>query len=105
MSNDKKDLWKAREYCEDLDLGLAVWRTEEEYQDMRFLVETLGESLFTALNNRLRRDCDSVEDCDAQLVWKQTPDGPDEYFQRISAYTIPYKYLVTAAFRPILPMI
>ena len=71
-----------------------MWRTEEEYQDMRFLVEAIGESLFTALSNRLRRDCHSVEECDSQLVWKQTPDGPDEYFQRISAYTIPYKYLV-----------
>ena len=98
MSSDKKNIWEAREYCEDLDLGLAVWRTEEEYQDMRFLMETLGESLFTALSNRHRMDCDSVEDCDGRLVWKQTPGGPDEYFQRISAYTIPYISLFTIVF-------
>ena len=84
------DVWQARRYCEDKDLGLAVWRTEEEYQDILFLMDTLGEeSLFTALSNRLRRDCNSVEQCDANLVWKQTSNGPEEYFQRISSYTIP----------------
>ena len=70
-------------------MGLAVWRTEEEYQDMQFLAATLGESLFTALSNRHRMDCHSVEDCDGQLVWKQTSNGPEEYFQRNSAYSIP----------------
>ena len=77
-------------FCEAEDLGLAVWRTEEEYQDIRFLMDTLGESsLFTALNNRDRRYLNSLEECDANLVWKQTSSGPEEYFQRISNYTIP----------------
>ena len=90
MSNSKKYSWDAMRYCEDNDLGLAVWRTEEEYQDILFLMNTLGEeSLFTALSNKLRRDCNSVEQCDANLVWKQTTYGPEEYFQRISNYTIP----------------
>ena len=90
VSNSKMGVWQARRYCEDKDLGLAVWRTEEEYQDILFLMDTLGEeSLFTALSNRLRRDCNSVEQCDANLVWKQTSNGPEEYFQRISSYTIP----------------
>ena len=63
MSNVKKNSWEAMRYCEDNDLGLAVSRTEEEYQDILFLIDTLGEeSLFTALSNRLRRDCNSVEE-------------------------------------------
>ena len=76
-------------YCENNDLGLAVWRTEEEHQDILFLIDTIGESLFTALSNMHRRVCKSVEQCDANLVWKQTSNGPEEWFQRISNYTIP----------------
>ena len=82
-------------YCEDNDLGLAVWRTEEEYQDIRFLIDTLSsQSFFTALSNVYktgsRRYCNSVtHQCDANLVWRQTSSGPEEYFQRISNYTIP----------------
>ena len=83
----------ARGYCEDRDLGLAVWKTEEEYLDMLILAETLGESIFTALSNSLRRDCHSVEDCDSQLVWRQTSGGPQEYFQRNSNYNITYELL------------
>ena len=95
----KKRHHDALAYCESKGLGLAVWRTEEKYQDMRLLAETLGETLFTALHNSLRRDCHSVEACDSQLVWRQTSGGPEEYFQRKSAYTIPYKLLFTVAFR------
>ena len=89
----KKYAGQAMSYCAANDLGLAVWRTEEEYQDIRFFLDLFGESLFTALSNRLRRYCNSVEQCDANLVWKQTSVGPEEYFQRVSNYTIPYELL------------
>ena len=90
VSRWKKNGGQAMSFCEAEDLGLAVWRTEEEYQDIRFLMDTLGEnSLFTALSNRHRRVCNSVEQCDTNLVWKQTSNGPEEWFQRISNYTIP----------------
>ena len=93
VSNHKKRRHDALAYCESEGLGLAVWRTEEEYQDIRFFLDLFGESLFTALSNRLRRYCNSVEQCDANLVWKQTSVGPEEYFQRVSNYTIPYELL------------
>ena len=93
MSHCKKRHHEALAYCKSKGLGLAVWRTEEEYQDMRFLAETFDESVFTALSNSLRRDCHSVEECDSQLVWRQTSGGPEEYFQRNSDYNITYELL------------
>ena len=92
MSNDKRLHHEALAYCESNDLGLAVWRTEEEYQDMLFLAKTLDKPIFTALHNQHRSDCDSVNDCDSRLVWIQTSGSgsPKEYFQRKSDYTIPY---------------
>ena len=48
-------------------MGLAMWKSEESYLDVKHIVGKVGEDAFTALHNPGSNDCkDSA--CDGNLV-------------------------------------
>ena len=89
-------------------MGLAIWKTDESYRDLQYIVDEFDEDVFTALKNPNWSDCkDSA--CDGNLVktifcsvlffyrrtlslslslqrWQQVFNGPMETFHMISAY-------------------
>ena len=76
---------EAYNYCNDLGLGLAVWKGVEAAADIEYLTTTFGES-YTALNNENDVEChkkkdSDLDDCDGELIWRQNKDGPCELFE------------------------
>ena len=87
ISDNTRTIPEAYTYCQDLDLGLAMWDDAESYEDMKYLSTTAAQAdLYTALNNDENEDCNNQGDCDNKLMWRQTQAGPREYFQRNAAY-------------------
>ena len=91
ISDNTRTIDEAYTYCQDLDLGLAMWDDAESYEDMKYLSTTAAQAdLYTALNNDEKEDCNGCTytycRCDNKLIWRQTQTGPREYFQRNAAY-------------------
>ena len=75
------------DFCNDRNLGLAVWKSGEAYEDIEYLsyYYANGEELYTALNNENNEECNTDNgntDCDGKLIWRQTKCGPYEPFER-----------------------
>ena len=55
----------------DSGLGLAVWKTGDQYEDIKFIASHTNESLFTALHNPNNSACNNDDmSCDGILVNK-----------------------------------
>ena len=76
-------------YCKSVDRGLAIWKDADSYEDVKYIASSIGDApgFYTALNNADGRDCASMTDCDAKLIFRQTEHGPREYFQRKPFYS------------------
>ena len=48
-------------------MGLAIWKTEESYKDLKFIVDEFDEDVFTALKNPNWINCQDSA-CDGNLV-------------------------------------
>ena len=48
-------------------MGLAIWKSEESYLDVQFIVGLVDEDTFTALHNPGLNECKDVA-CDRNLV-------------------------------------
>ena len=73
----------AYNFCNDHNQGLAVWKGAEEYEDIKFLANSVAQTeVFTALNNENGVDCNTENNgpghCDGKLVWRQNQNGPSE---------------------------
>ena len=81
-------------YCNSVGLGLAIWNDADSYDDIKHIASSIGDAsgVYTALNNADGHDCALKADCDAKLIFRQTADGPREYFQRSPAFL--YRYNV-----------
>ena len=56
----------------DSGLGLAMWKTGDQYEDIKFLVSHTNENLFTALHNPDNNECNNDDkSCDGILVNKR----------------------------------
>ena len=54
-------------FVTDRGMGLAMWRSEESYLDVQYIVGMVDEDTFTALHNPGLNECkDSA--CDGKLV-------------------------------------
>ena len=52
-------------------LGLAMWKTGDQYEDIKFLARHISENLFTALHNPDQLECNNDDkSCDGILVNK-----------------------------------
>ena len=77
-------------WCEGRSLGLAMWNSEESYEDMQYITDSEDEDFFTALNNANGEDCNTNNnqpDCDDKLVWKQTKNGHTCSFHADASFT------------------
>ena len=55
----------------DSGLGLAMWKTGDQYEDIKFLASHTNENLFTALSNPDKLACNNDDmSCDGVLVNK-----------------------------------
>ena len=53
----------------DKGLGLAMWKTGEAYEDIKFLAHHINKHLFTALHNLNGIECNNADkSCDGKLV-------------------------------------
>ena len=48
-------------------MGLAIWRTEESYNDIQYIVKEINEDVYTALTNPKEYECKD-ETCTGKLV-------------------------------------
>ena len=48
-------------------MGLAMWKSEESYLDVQYIVGVVDEDTFTALHNPGLNECKDVA-CDRNLV-------------------------------------
>ena len=48
-------------------MGLAIWKTEESYKDLKYIVDEFHEDVFTALKNPNWINCQDSA-CDGNLV-------------------------------------
>ena len=56
-------------YISDKGLGLALWKTGDAYEDIKFLAHHINENLFTALHNVNFIECNNDDkSCDEKLV-------------------------------------
>ena len=82
----------AYNFCNDRNLGLAVWKTAEEYEDIKYISEHHAnwEYLWTALNNENEEDCNTdhgqYTNCDDKLVWRQNKCGPHELYKGVQGH-------------------
>ena len=56
-----------RRAMSDEGMGLAQWKTEESYLDLKFIVGVVDTPIFTALTNLNLEDCQD-QNCDGKLV-------------------------------------
>ena len=55
----------------DRGLGLAMWKTGDQYEDIKFLARHISANLFTALHNPDKLECNNDDkSCDGILVNK-----------------------------------
>lgn len=53
----------------DKGLGLALWKTGDAYEDIKFLAHHTNEKLYTALNNVNGNECNNDDkSCDGKMV-------------------------------------
>ena len=59
-----------RPVCTNLDKGLALWEDTVTYRDMKSIAssDVLDKPIWTALNNKNKKDCDGASACDGKLV-------------------------------------
>ena len=92
VGSNKKDYDGASDFCKQVkvgsnkNFGLAIWNTSELYEDIKYLAILRGKDLYTALNNENGETCHNRQDCSGKLVWRQTKDGPMQYFQATSGF-------------------
>ena len=48
-------------------MGLAIWKTDESYRDLQYIVDEFDEDVFTALKNPNWKYCQDSA-CDGDLV-------------------------------------
>ena len=82
----------AYNFCNDRGLGLAVWKSAEAYEDIKYMTKSnLNKAeVYTALNNENEEDCntdDGNTDCDGKLIWRQNKCGPYEFFKADPGHT------------------
>ena len=84
---------EAYNFCDDHDLGLAVWKTAEAYEDIKYIASNSphgkGE-VYTALNNENEEDCNTDhgnDNCDGKLIWRQNKCGPYELYKGDPGHT------------------
>ena len=53
-----------------LGLGLAFWKGEEQYKDVKYISANYISALYTALNNEQQNDC-SQGSCSGKLVYQE----------------------------------
>ena len=81
---------EAYDFCNDRGLGLAVWKSAEAYEDVKYIASHNGAEVYTALNNENEEDCntdDGKTQCDGKLIWRQNKCGPYELFERDPGHT------------------
>ena len=77
----------AYDYCEDKEIGLAMWHSAELYEDIKYLAhKTTVHGLLTALSNKDDEQCASKDECHGKLIWQQETNGAEEYFETHAAY-------------------
>ena len=56
--------------CTALGKGLALWEDTVTYKDMKSIAssDVLDKPIWTALNNKNKKDCDGASACDGKLV-------------------------------------
>ena len=89
VSPNTLDYDEANAYCQGFGLGLAIWKDAESYEDIKHItgvINTSGNGVYTALNNADDHTCTDRSSCDGYLMFRQTADGPREYFQRNPTY-------------------
>ena len=89
VSPNTLDYDEAYAYCQGFGLGLAIWKDVESYEDIKHLssvISTSGNGVYTALNNADDHTCTDGASCDGYLMFRQTADGPREFFQRDPTY-------------------
>ena len=80
---------EAYNFCNGHDLGLAVWKSAEAYEDIKYIARYSphGEKaeVYTALNNENEEDCNTdhgqYTNCDGKLIWRQDKCGPSELYK------------------------
>ena len=91
LSDDKeKGDGEAYAWCESRGLGLAMWNSAESYEDVSFITHSEHEDFYTALNNENGEDCETKhnqQDCDGELVWRQTQNGHSCSFHADQGFT------------------
>ena len=85
----------AYNFCNDRGLGLAVWKSAKEYEDIKYIAsycpsENWSE-VYTALNNENEEDCNTdhgqTYNCDEKLIWRQNKCGPFELYEADPGHT------------------
>lgn len=81
-------------FCNDRGLGLAVWKSAEAYEDIKYIARhgpfEQHSTVYTALNNENEEVCntdDGKTQCDGKLIWRQNKCGPYELFERDPGHT------------------
>ena len=90
----------AYNFCNDRGLGLAVWKSAEAYEDIKYLANNVPwkehsyvgyADFYTALNNENEEACNTDHhgktDCDGKLIWRQNKCGPYELFEANPGHT------------------
>ena len=65
------DSWdKAKNFCQKLGLGLAIWDTADTYDDMKRISSKsdITKGMWTALGNTMSQSCDGANACNGKLV-------------------------------------
>ena len=86
---------EAYNFCNDRGLGLAVWKSPEAYEDIKYIAKHCpfekDATVYTALNNENEEACNTDHhgktDCDGKLIWRQNKCGPYELFEANPGHT------------------